>query len=151
MSVSEEYLKFIKEQLADLGNVEIKRMFGGIGIFKNGMMFGMISADNTFRLKVDDRNRADYEAKGMKQHYMPKKKKGMPYWEVPADVISDKKELAIWASKALDAAMRKKKVDFELILRLFLFFLLFYWTRHNFNHNRQSVPNFNRFSILHAR
>ncbi len=109
MAINEDYLSYISDQLSAFGDVEIKKMFGGIGLFKDGLMFGMISADNTFRLKVDEVNKPDYEAKGMKQHYMPKKKKGMPYWEAPAEVIEDKEDLALWAKKAFEAAERGKK------------------------------------------
>ena len=108
MAVSENYLNFIKDQLSEFENFEIKKMFGGIGIFREGMMFGMIGGD-VFRLKVDDHNQTDYEEKGMKPFYNAKKKKGMPYWEVPAEVIEDKTQLSAWAQKAFEAAQRAKK------------------------------------------
>ena len=69
--------------------VDIKRMFGGVGLFRDGLMFGKIGSD-VFRLKVDEHNKAEYEARGMKPFVHPTKKKGMPYWEVPADVVEDR-------------------------------------------------------------
>ncbi len=108
MAVNEDFLDFIIDQLAEFGKVEAKRMFGGIGFFHEGLMFGMIGGD-TFRLKVDEHNMADYEQRGMKPFESGKKKKGMPYWEVPADVIEDKSVLAAWAGKAYQAAVRAKK------------------------------------------
>lgn len=71
-------------------------------------MFGKIGGD-TFRLKVDESNQADYEEKGMKPFFSKHKKKGMPYWEVPVDVIENKEELAKWASKSFQAAVKAKK------------------------------------------
>ena len=54
-------------------------MFGGLDYFKERMMIGMIG-DGVFRLKADDSNQADFEAKGM-TNYAPKSdSKGMPYW-----------------------------------------------------------------------
>lgn len=108
MAVSENYLEFIKEQLTEFSEVHIKKMFGGIGLFRDGMMFGKIGND-TLWLKVDEHNQADYEAKGMKAFYSEKKKKGMPYWEVPAEVIEDKALMKEWAMKAFEAAQRAKK------------------------------------------
>ena len=108
MAINEEYLAYILDQLSEFGDVNSRKMFGGSGLFSEGMMFGMIGGD-VFRLKVDDHNRADYEAKGMKPYASGKKKKGMPYWEVPANVVEDKSELVRWAAKSLQAAHRSKK------------------------------------------
>jgi DNA transformation protein len=65
-------------------------MFGGIGLFHQGLMFGKIGGD-TFRLKVDEHNKKEYEDREMKPFYSEKKKKGMPYWEVPIEVFEDRR------------------------------------------------------------
>jgi len=108
MAVNEEYLKLVTDQLSEFGEVEIKRMFGGIGLFHQGLMFGKIGGD-TLRLKVDEHNQKEYEEKGMKPFYSEKKKKGMPYWEVPIEILEDKNELARWATKSYEASVRSKK------------------------------------------
>lgn len=108
MAVNEEYLKLVTDQLSEFGEVEIKRMFGGIGLFHQGLMFGKIGGD-TFRLKVDEHNQKEYEDKGMKPFYSESKKKGMPYWEVPIEIFEDRKELAKWAVKSYESAVRNKK------------------------------------------
>jgi DNA transformation protein len=108
MAVSEKYLQLVIVQLSDFGEVETKRMFGGVGLFKDGLMFGKIGGD-TFRLKVDEHNQKDFEHKGMKPYFSKNKKKGMPYWEVPVDVFEDKQELTKWATKSFNAAKRAKK------------------------------------------
>ncbi len=108
MAVSDEYLNYIQDQLSDFGEVEIKRMFGGVGIFRDGLMFGKIGGD-TFRLKVDESNQKMYEDRGMKPFYSESKKKGMPYWEVPADVVEDRGELAKWAKMSFDIAKTTSK------------------------------------------
>ena len=108
MAVSDDFLNYILDQLSEVEGVTSKRMFGGVGVFRDGRMFGMIAGD-TFRLKVDKHNQADYEARGMQPLFMKNKKKGMPYWEVPADVLEDKTQLKAWAEKAYQAAMRSKK------------------------------------------
>lgn len=108
MAVNEEYLKFVQDQLSEFGAVDIKRMFGGIGIFKEGLMFAKIGGD-TFRLKVDESNQADFEKHGMKPYFSETKKKGMPYWEVPQAVLEDRSELAKWAKKSFDIAKKLPK------------------------------------------
>lgn len=108
MAVSEDYLNYLTDQLSEFGEVEIKRMFGGIGLFREGLMFGMIGSDS-FRLKVDQHNQKDYEERGMNPYFSGKKKQGMPYWEVPADVLENKKVLSEWAAKSYEAAVRGKK------------------------------------------
>lgn len=108
MAINQEFFDFVSEQLNEFGDTTSKKMFGGVGFFKEDLMFGMISKD-VFRLKVDAENQGDYEAQGMEPLYMKNKKKGMPYWEVPSNVLEDKKELSIWAEKALEASKRAKK------------------------------------------
>lgn len=108
MAVNEDYLNFVLDQLDGVGEIDMKRMFGGVGFFHDGLMFGKIGGD-TFRLKVDDHNKKEYEDKGMKPFFSEKKKKGMPYWEVPVDVLENKDKLTIWAQKSIEAAKRAKK------------------------------------------
>ena len=105
MPYNEEIDARIRKVVSRWKNSDAKKMFGGVGLFHNGKMFGMLGGV-TFRLKVDDTNRADYEAKGMQPHSSGSKKKGMPYWEVPAEVIEDKEQLKQWAEKAYQAAVR---------------------------------------------
>lgn len=108
MAVNEDYLAYIQDQLTDFGSFEVKKMFGGIGLFKEGLMFGMIAGD-TFRLKVDSHNKGDFEKHGMKPYMNKSKKKGMPYWDVPPAILEDRKLLAEWALRSYEAAMRAKK------------------------------------------
>jgi len=109
MSVSEEYLTYVLEQLDGVGPVETKRMFGGAGIYSQRVMFALI-ADDVLYLKVDDGNRADFEEVGMGPFRpFPDKASVMPYFEVPADVLEDRDCLAAWAQKALAVALHKRK------------------------------------------
>lgn len=105
MTSSEDYLNFLKDQLSGIGEFETKKMFGGHGFFKDGLMFGMLGS-GIFRLKVDESNEQNYIDKGMKPYYSDKKKKGMPYWEVPADVLENRTELSKWALKSVSIAIK---------------------------------------------
>ena len=65
MKVSNEYLQFIMQKLDSLGYVTSRAMFGGYGIFHEGLMFALI-ADDTLYFKVNESNRAMYEKAGSK-------------------------------------------------------------------------------------
>jgi DNA transformation protein len=109
MAVSDEFLQYVLEQLAGLGRVAPRRMFGGIGLYSNERIFGLIFGD-TLYFKVNDANRGDYEARGMNRFrpYTDKPLLSMTYYEVPADVLEDTDECAAWARKstAVSAAPR---------------------------------------------
>ncbi len=108
MANSQSTIDFIMDQLSGMGGVVAKNMFGGTGFFKNDVMFGMLGSD-VFRLRVSEESKSRYEAAGMTPFYSGKMKKGMPYWEVPADVLEDAGKLIIWASEAFDIAVKAKK------------------------------------------
>lgn len=110
MAVDESQKAYILDQLSEFGEVKAKNMFGGVGYFKDGVMFAMIGG-GVFRLRADEQTEADFKAHGM-EHFNPypnKSRKGMPYWEVPLSVFEDKHELKEWARKAYEAALRGKK------------------------------------------
>ncbi len=108
MAVSEEYLNYVIDQFSEFGTVESKRMFGGIGFFKEGVMFGMIGK-GVVRLRVDESSQANYESRGMEPLRKNPNQKGMPYWEVPIDILEDKSQFAAWANKAFDVAIAAKQ------------------------------------------
>ncbi len=107
MPVSDEYLTYVVEQLACVGQVQPRRMFGGAGLYCDGLFFGLV-ADDVLYLKVDDSNRADYEAEGMGP-FQPfdDKKVVMQYYEVPVDILENPETLRDWVAKALAVAERK--------------------------------------------
>lgn len=110
MAFNENDKDFIEEQLTAFGEVRSKRMFGGVGFFKNDLMFAMIGGGK-FRLKADETTIPDFEAHGMQPLYLDKypNKPPMPYWEVPVSVLEDRDELAQWCAKAYAIAVKKKK------------------------------------------
>ena len=107
MAVSAGYIEYVKEQLERLGPVTAKRMFGGIGLYADGLFFGIIDDDQLY-LKVDDVNRARFEDRGCHALIPIPGKTSMNYFTVPEDVIEDPSELAEWARGAVAAAVRKK-------------------------------------------
>jgi DNA transformation protein len=108
MAVSEEFRRYVEDQLAGLGGVVMRRMFGGVGIYFQDVFFALI-ADDVLYFKVDDANRADHESAGMGPFQpWPDKPTTMSYYEVPAEVLERGETLRAWADKALAAAGRAK-------------------------------------------
>jgi DNA transformation protein len=104
--VSASYLDYVLEQLAGLGEVHSRRMFGAAGLYRGEQFFGLID-DNVLYLKVDDVNRADFLARGMAPFcpYRDKPEYSMSYYQAPADVIEDAEQLVDWARAAVRAAL----------------------------------------------
>src|SRR6516162_11296800 len=108
MVASDSFAEFLHEQLAPLGRLAMRRMFGKTGVFCDGVMFGMV-ADNTLYFRVDDDNRAVFEEA---QSFSPLnyKKKGstidLSFWRVPERLFDEPDELITWARAALAAARR---------------------------------------------
>ena len=65
LKVSDGFKSFVLDQLEELGDVTPRSMFGGVGLYQRGVFFGILARD-TLYMKVDDRNRHDYEDAGMK-------------------------------------------------------------------------------------
>ncbi len=108
MVASDGFSEFLREQLAPLGRITMRRMFGKTGVFCNGLMLGMVN-DDTLYLRVDDQNRTLFkEAEAAPSlNYM---KKGvaidLAYWPIPERLLDEPDEFLTWARAALAAARR---------------------------------------------
>ena len=108
MVASESFAEFLREQLAPLGHVTLRRMFGKTGVFCDALMLGMVR-DNTLYFRVDDENRETFREA---QAYPPLNyaKKGgsidLAFWRAPERLFDEPEELLTWARAALAAAAR---------------------------------------------
>lgn len=103
--------EYVLEQLEGVEGVVSRRMFGGYGIYKDGLIFGII-ADGRLYFKTDELNRADFEEHGSTQFtYTHKKGKtaSMHYYEVPHAILDDRHDLRNWVQKSLFVSMRSRK------------------------------------------
>jgi len=103
-----ELLDHLTDQLAPLGAARGRPMFGGYGVYLDGLIIGIIAFDS-FYLKVDDQNRPDFEAAGSSPFSYDTKSGTNTitgYWEVPADVLDDSDQLRAWALKSLAVSRR---------------------------------------------
>ena len=109
MSASPDYLDHLIDLLAPLGPVTIRRMFGGAGLYHDGVMFALVAEDRLY-LKADDGNRHAFEAEGLAPFtYESRGKRAvMSYYEPPADALEDAEILSRWARGAFAAALRAR-------------------------------------------
>ena len=111
MAISDEFVDYVIDQLRGWGEVTARRMFGGAGLYCEGVMFGLI-ADDVAYLKVDDSNRDDFVKAGSTPFnpYPDKVKSAvMDYYEIPVDVLENPELLGKWVQRSLVVAQRKKK------------------------------------------
>ena len=111
MPVSPSYKAFVLEQLAgaSAGAVTARSMFGGVGIYCQGLFFALID-DDTLYLKVDDMTRPDFDRIGS-EPFRPygDDSHGMQYYALPAELLEDRTELRAWVERAVGAARRKAR------------------------------------------
>ncbi|WP_149536331.1 TfoX/Sxy family protein [Siccirubricoccus phaeus] len=107
MAVSESFTAFLAEQLAPLGPVTMRRMFGGAGVFCHGVMFGLVVAE-TLYLRGDEQNRECFAAAGSTPFSYERQGRvvELAYWRVPDQLLDEADELLAWARAALAAARR---------------------------------------------
>ena len=108
MVASNSFAEFLREQLAPLGRVTMRRMFGKTGVFCDGVMFGMVT-DNMLYLRVDDHNRAAFkEAEAFPP--LNYEKQGstidLSFWRAPERLFDEPDEFVMWARLAPAAASR---------------------------------------------
>lgn len=100
MPVDPSYRDFILDQLAKLPGVTARPMFGGYGLYKGSLIFGILDDNRTY-FRVGATTRAEFEARGMGPFSPSPKQVMRSYYEVPEEVLENPDELASWARKAL--------------------------------------------------
>jgi DNA transformation protein and related proteins len=108
MAISESYRDFVLEQLGRVTPVTGKSMFGGVGIYSQGLFFALIAEDRLY-FKVNDTTRLDFERLGMEPFRPFGEDRAMGYYEVPADVVEDSAQLAARMKKAIDVSANSKR------------------------------------------
>jgi DNA transformation protein len=106
MTASAGFIELLKDLLAPLGLITVRRMFGGAGVYSDGRFFAIVDDDTLF-LKTDEAGRAAFEAEGMGPFtYMTKHGSGTltSYWRAPERLLDDPDEMVAWARTALAAA-----------------------------------------------
>lgn len=99
----------LRDLFSGLGPVTIRRMFGGKGIYHDGLIVA-VELRGELMLKGDDESAPELEAAGARRWTYVGSRHGktvsMPYWTVPHDAVDDPDAFVIWARKAYEAALR---------------------------------------------
>ena len=112
MAITDSLVALLEEQLEPLGRITFRRMFSGAGVYCDGVIFGLILRD-TLHFRVDDGNRAAYQAEGMvpfSYEAQGKIRQVGAYWRVPERLFDEPDEMLEWARAAV-AAGRRAKAD----------------------------------------
>ena len=108
MVASDGFAEFLRDQLARLGRITMRRMFGKTGVFCDGFMLAMVRG-NTLYFRVDEDSRAGFkEAEAFPP--LNYEKQGstidLAFWRAPERLFDEPDELVVWARSALEAARR---------------------------------------------
>lgn len=111
MAGQTEFTVWASEELAPLGPIRIKAMFGGFGLYAGGLFFAIIVDDQLY-LKTDQETRPRFEAAGSEPFRYGRrngKTIALSYFAVPDSALDDARELLEWARLALAAAGRARR------------------------------------------
>lgn len=104
-----EFVEYLKEVFEQFGQIHSRKMFGGYGIYHDGVMFGLV-ADDTLYLKADETTAEYFEEKGLCRFEYDKGDKTvrMSYYLAPDDIFDNPEDAAHWARRAYEVAFRAK-------------------------------------------
>ena len=108
MGKKSEYIEYMIELLQPLGVISSRNMFGGCGLYCDGMIFGLF-ADDMFYLKVDHVSQELFEAEGLRPFTYESKGKEvkMSYYQMPESAYDDQDEALKWGQLGIEAALRQ--------------------------------------------
>jgi DNA transformation protein len=108
--VSTEFIAHLRDLFAPFARIDVRAMFGGYGLYRDGTIFA-IAIDDAVYLKVDDETRAAFAAAGSAPFVYTGSAKPitMSYWSAPEEAIDSPQDMLPWARLAYAAALRKPK------------------------------------------
>lgn len=109
MALSKEFTDHLRDRFAVVPDTTIRSMFGGAGIFRDGLMFALATSDGRIALKADAETIPDFLAEGSEEWRYEHKSRGavsMGYWYLPEAVLDDPEQLRRWSENAFEAAKR---------------------------------------------
>jgi DNA transformation protein len=97
------------ELLAPLGQARARRMFGGHGLYVDGLFVALIASDRLY-LKADETTRTDFADAGGEPFVYDRK--GRPatlnFWTVPAEAMESPALMQPWARRAMQSALKMR-------------------------------------------
>lgn len=104
-----EFVEFLHEVFADFGSITSRKMFGGHGIYHDGLMFALV-ADDTLYLKADESSKQEFINRQLPPFEYDKKDKTvkLSYYQAPEEIYEDASEALYWARLGYQAALSSK-------------------------------------------
>lgn len=97
----------IEELFAPVAAVSVKRMFGGHGVYADGLFFAIETGGEVY-LKADQHSAARFQEAGCRPFVYQAKNRAIAisYWSLPDQALEDGDELARWVGLAVAAALQ---------------------------------------------
>jgi DNA transformation protein len=110
MRVKSSLASYVTEQLAFLGRISNRAIFGGVGIFIDERLLGIVINDSLY-LHTDKSNIEDYVSRGMEQFkpYPNAFDLTTDHHRVPLEILEDPARLKDWGQRSLTAAIESAK------------------------------------------
>lgn len=100
----------IYDAMANMSGISSKKMFGGYSLYKDGIIFAIITSDGQLYFKINDSNRDMFKKHGshpfIYKGYKLRKAIEMPYWTLPEEILENKDELAKWIDSSVIISSR---------------------------------------------
>ena len=102
-----EFVDYVVELMADWAAVSARKMFGGYGLYREGLMFALIVEDELF-FKTDANNVAQFERAECHPFVYQSQTRTvqMSYWSAPAASLDSPAEMGVWCQSAYGSALR---------------------------------------------
>jgi DNA transformation protein and related proteins len=109
MANRNEFLDHVLEMLAPLGRVSARAMFGGYGLYCDGLFFAIV-LDDVLYLKADEESRAAFERSGCENFSYQRmgKRATLNFYRAPEDTLESPQFMLPWAKRALHCALRAR-------------------------------------------
>ena len=103
----DEFIEYVLELFGPFGTVQARRMFGGHGVYLDGMMFALVSGEALY-LKSDEMNRIEFEQAGCEifSYQRQGKRATINFFRVPDEAMESPELMLPWARSAYAAALR---------------------------------------------
>ena len=110
-STRNEFVDYVVELMADWAPVSARKMFGGYGLYREGLMFALVADDELF-FKTDADNVAQFERVGSRPFVYQGRNRAMQmsYWSAPAASLDSPAEMSNWSQSAYGSALRAQAV-----------------------------------------
>jgi len=108
MAASEAFRTHLLELMAPLGGLRTRRMFGGVAIYREDLLFALVAGDR-LSFQVDEDSRGWFEARNLAP-FRHATRRGprllRSCFEAPCETLEEREEMLRWAERAVAAARR---------------------------------------------